>query len=104
MKTILVNYHLPQKPAKNEMIGQFTMAANAKFLGMPGLQSKQFCYDESTGDGLSVYLWETAEQAEAFARNFPASFRETFGVEPDITLHETLVLVDNRANDVLSAT
>lgn len=102
MKTILVNYNLPLRPPRAMMIEEFVDAANAKFKGMPGLHNKQFCYDESTGDGLSVYLWETDEQAEGFAASFVDSFRETFGVEPTVTLHPALVVVDNRAGDILS--
>ena len=58
MKTVLITYNLPGKPPRQAITEQFVGAANSIFKGLPGLMSKQFCYDETTGDGHSVYLWE----------------------------------------------
>ncbi len=102
MKTVLVDYHLPDTPPRSAIMEGFVGAANSMFKDMPGLLSKQFCYDENTGNGHSVYLWETQEKAEAFfSPAFFEHFHEVFGVEPTITYLDILVLVDNRVGDVV---
>ena len=98
MKTVLVTYHLPSKPPRAVILERFIGAANNIFKNLPGLLSKQFCYDETTGNGHSVYLWESQARAEEFfSPAFTQHFREAFGVEPTVTHLDILVLVDNRA-------
>ena len=102
MKTVLITYNLPGKPPRQAITENFVGAANNIFKGLPGLMSKQFCYDETTGDGHSVYLWESQEQAEEFfSPAFVEHFREVFGVDPTITYLDIPVLVDNRVGDVV---
>jgi heme-degrading monooxygenase HmoA len=102
MKTVLVNYNLPNTPPRAAVMEKFIGAAKNMFSGMDGLLSKQFTYDENTGDGLSVYLWDSAEKAEAFhGESFVTHFKETFGVDPIIEHRDILILVDNRAGDII---
>lgn len=102
MQTVLVSYCLPKAPPRRALLEKFVDAAHNIFKGLPGLLSKQFCYDETTGKGQSVYLWETREQAEAFfSPTFIEHFRETFGVEPTLAYLDILVLTDNRVGDVI---
>ena len=102
MQTVLVSYSLPKAPPRRALQEKFVDAANNIFKGLPGLLSKQFCYDETTGKGQSVYLWETREQAEEFfSPTFIEHFRETFGVEPTLAYLDILVLTDNRVGDVI---
>ena len=62
----------------------------------------QFCYDETTGGGHSVYLRESREQAEEFfSPAFVEHFREVFGVDPTIACLDIPVLVDNRDGDIV---
>lgn len=56
MQTVIVSYHLPNAPPRRALQQKFADAANNMFKGLPGLLSKQFCYDETTGKGQSVYL------------------------------------------------
>lgn len=102
MQTVLVSYHLPNAPPRRTLQEKFVDAANNIFKGLPGLLSKQFCYDETTGKGQSVYLWETREQAEEFfSPVFMEHFRDAFGVEPTLAYLDILVLTDNRVGDVI---
>lgn len=102
MQTVLVSYHLPKAPPRRALQEKFVDAAHNIFKGLPGLLSKQFCYDETTGEGQSVYLWETREQAEEFfSPTFMEHFRDTFGVEPTLAYLDILVLTDNRVGDVI---
>lgn len=102
MQTVLVSYCLPKAPPRRALQEKFVDAAHNIFKGLPGLLSKQFCYDEITGKGQSVYLWETREQAEAFfSPTFIEHFRDAFGVEPTLAYLDILVLTDNRVGDVI---
>lgn len=103
MKTVTVKYNLPGKPPRGAVMEKFVAAANGMFKGMNGLLNKQFTYDEKSGDGLSVYLWETSEMAETFhSESFVEHFKKTFGVKPTITHHDLLTFVDNRTGDILT--
>ena len=98
MKTVFVTYHLPNKPPRAVILEKFIGAANNIFKDLPGLLSKQFCYDETTGNGHSVYLWESQARAEEFfSPAFIQRFQDAFGVEPTVSYLDILVLVDNRA-------
>ena len=98
MKTVLITYCLPKKPPRAVILEKFIGAANNIFKDLPGLLSKQFCYDELTGNGHSVYLWESQARAEEFfSPAFIQRFRDAFGVEPTVSYLDILVLVDNRA-------
>ena len=66
MKTVLVTYHLPGKPPRAVILERFIGAANNIFKNLPGLLSKQFCYDETTGNGHSVYLWNPRHGRKSF--------------------------------------
>ena len=102
MQTVTVSYCLPNAPPRRALQQKFVDAANNMFKGLPGLLSKQFCYDETTGKGQSVYLWETREQAEEFfSPAFIEHFRAAFGVEPTLAYLDILVLTDNRVGDVV---
>ena len=102
MITVLITYNLPGKPPRKAITENFVKAANSIFKGLPGLMSKQFCYDQATGDGHSVYLWESRERAEEFfSPAFVEHFREVFGVDPTVTYLDIPVLVDNRVGDVV---
>ena len=102
MATVLVNYTLPQILPRLEVMKLFEKSIEI-FSGMDGLHSKQFCYDEKTGKGLSVYHWNSIEQAEAFfSPIFLKNFEAKFGAVPSYEIFDTLLLVDNRVGDTLT--
>ena len=83
------------------MVEKFKLAEN-RFRGMAGLQRKYFCYDEASGRGLSVYLWDSQAAAEAvFTEAFMSGFEASFGVRPSIRCIDTLMIVDNAADAVV---
>lgn len=65
------------------------------YQGRPGLVRKYICLDFDNGYGCGIYLWETRQQAEQFFTFARAKIREQTGSEPEITLLETPVIVDN---------
>ncbi|HEX4437238.1 MAG TPA: hypothetical protein VH061_10635 [Solirubrobacteraceae bacterium] len=75
-----------------------SVAENARgvFEGMPGLRSKAFTIDDARQRARNLYVWESADAAEAF---FSEAMRERvtglYGVEPTIDFVEVAQLVDN---------
>lgn len=70
------------------------------YKGRPGLVRKYICLNVDEGWGCGVYLWETRELAEAFFAFARPIIREQTGADPEITILETPVVVDNLAGTV----
>lgn len=64
---------------------------------------KQISLDLDRGEGMSVYLWKERAAAEAFYAMARPILKQQTGHEPEISLHETHVLVDNEAGTVVFA-
>lgn len=95
MITAIVEYTLPAPASRQTMCDRFK-AAERKFRGLPGLERKYFCYSETTGSGLSVYVWPSRAAAEAFfTPDFVAGFEKSFGTPPRIRYFDTLMIIDN---------
>ncbi len=97
MITALVQFKVKDGTTRDEV---FTNMKNVapKFEGMPGLIRKNFVFDGERGIGGGVYTWETREAAEkVYAEGGPwrEAIRNLYGDEPDITMFETPVSVDN---------
>lgn len=102
MATVLVKYKLPNIPPRDVVMGLFEKSATEIFKDMEGLYSKQFCYDEKTGEGLSVYHWASREHAEGFfTPEFIANFKVKFGADPHHEIYDTYLMLDNRAGDMV---
>lgn len=101
MITAILEYSLAAPAARSTLVEKFKMA-ESRFRGLAGLQRKYFCYDENSGRGLSVYLWDSKAAAEAvFTEAFIGGFEASFGVRPSIRYIDTLMIVDNAADEVL---
>ena len=77
-----------------------------KFEGVAGLIRTNFVFNGKRGIGGGVYTWETREAAEkVYAEGGPwrEAIRTLYGVEPDSTIFETPVIVDNEQNEIKSA-
>jgi hypothetical protein len=100
MITAIVEYKLPTTLPRDQVQGIFKMA-EGKFRGMDGLEKKYFTYDEKTGQGLSVYFWSSLEKAQqCFTPEFAAEFESIFKAKPSIKYMDTLMLIDNIADQV----
>jgi len=64
--TVIVNYSFPKKMSRSETLERFKQAAET-FVGMDGLNSKQFIYDELSGKCFSVYNWEPVKKPKLFS-------------------------------------
>ena len=102
MVTVLVKYKTPRNFTREEITEILQLGAEHMFKGMQHLHSKQFCFDIETSEGLSVYLWDSMENAQAFfTEDFLESFKQGMGAVPTVEYFETILAVDNRVGDIL---
>ena len=102
MVTVIVKYKTPKTYTQEEISAMLQLGAEHMFKGMPHLLNKQFCFDIATSEGLSVYLWDSWENAEAFFNDeFLESFKQGMGAVPTLEYYETILTVDNRAGDIV---
>lgn len=73
------------------------------YQGQAALIRKQISLDFQRNEGVSVYLWQERGPAEAFYEMARPILRQQTGAEPEISLHETYVLVDNSSGEVIGA-
>ena len=104
MITVIVKYKPAKTYAREEIATMLKAGAEHMFKGMPHLLSKQFCFDVNTNEGLSVYLWDSRASAEAFfTPEFLEGFEQSMGAVPSVEYCDTVVVVDNRAGEVLES-
>ncbi len=105
MITAIVQFKVSSDTTREQVFENMKNVA-PKFQNMPGLIRKNFLFDGDRGIGGGVYTWETREAAEAvYAEGGPwrEAIRNLYGVEPEITIFETPVLVDNAVGEIRSA-
>lgn len=102
MTTVICTYQLPVPKSREQVMAIFKMAAETVFKDLDGLNSKQFCYDETTGKGLSVYNWISKDAAEQFfySPDFVKNFEAGLGTIPNLEILDALLVVDNRVGDI----
>jgi hypothetical protein len=97
MITALVQFKVKEGTTRDEVFANMQNVAS-KFEGMPGLIRKNFVFDGDRSVGGGVYTWENREAAEkVYIEGGPwrTAIRNLYGVDPDITIFETPVIVDN---------
>lgn len=95
MISVIFSYTLPIKKSKDEMLELFKHA-EPMFRGMNGLQRKTFCYDEASGQGMSLYQWDSEQTAAiCFAPSFLQKFEDAFGTKPQVSTMPVLFTIDN---------
>lgn len=105
MITALVQFKVKEGTTRDEVFNNMRNVA-PKFEGMAGLIRKNFVFDGANGIGGGVYTWENRETAEkVYAEGGPwrAAIRNLYGVDPDITIFETPVIVDNEVGKIRTA-
>jgi hypothetical protein len=105
MITAIVQFKVPAGTPRAQVFENMQKAA-PRFQGMPGLIRKNFLFDEARGIGGGVYTWESREAAEkVYAEGGPwrEAIRTLYGVDPEITIYETPVIVDNAVNEIQTA-
>ncbi len=102
MITAIVQFKLPAGTSPAQAAELFNASA-PNYRGVPGLIRKYYLLgDDGTGGG--AYLWESRAAADAlYTEEWRAMIAGRFGAEPRITFYETPVVVDNSADEVITA-
>lgn len=103
MITAIVNFKLPAGTTAAQAAELFKGSA-PKYHRLKGLIRKYYLFDPATLTGGGVYLWENRAAAEAvYTPQWRAYIKERYGMEPDIRLFETSVIVDNKTDRIEQA-
>ena len=104
MITALVQFKVKDGTTRDEVLTNMNAAA-PRFEGMPGLIRKNFLFDGDRGVGGGVYTWENREAAEkVYAEGGPwrEAIRSAYGMDPEITIFETPIIIDNEQGEIKS--
>lgn len=99
MLTAIVRFKLRPGLDLNTMLAEIAEQVPL-YQSQPALVRKQISLDPTRVEGVSVYLWRDRAAAEQFFAMARPILREQTGAEPDITLLDTQVIVDNAAGEV----
>lgn len=102
MITAIVEFKLPQAITTPQARKIFLSTA-PKYQGMPGLIRKYYFLtpDGTTAGG--IYLWQSQEDADRlYTGEWKAFVRGKYGSDPVVNFLETLVVVDNVSNEIIS--
>jgi len=105
MITAIVQFKVAGDVGREQVLTNMRNVA-PRFETVPGLIRKNFLFDEARGIGGGVYTWETREAADTLYAEGGAwrqAIRDLYGVEPEITIFETPVIVDNAVGEIQSA-
>ena len=103
MITAIVQFPLPSGTTLEQARDAFEGSA-PKYRGLAGLVRKYYLFNSDTRVGGGCYLWESREAAEAFYDDAWKRFIfERYGAEPNITMFETPVIVDNAVETAAAA-
>jgi hypothetical protein len=101
MTGVTVTFQYDENSFDRQRLEGIAEQARPTFEGLPGLRLKAFTIDEAGFRAVNLYLWESADAAQAF---FGDELRERvtglYGVAPAIEFLEVATLVDNAAAPV----
>lgn len=102
MITVIAEFKLPQ-PISNLQARDIFLSTAPKYQGMPGLIRKYYFLAK---DGIKIggiYLWQSQKDADnMYSDEWKAFVRDKYGSDPTLTYLETLVVVDNVLNEIVS--
>ena len=102
MITALVRFPLPAGTTRDAAKALYEASAPV-YRAAPGLVRKYYLFDETPSGG-GVYLWRDRASAEAFyTPEWRAGLKARLGAEPEVTLFETPVIVDNVLGETVAA-
>jgi hypothetical protein len=103
MITVIVEFELPQSITNNQARDIFLSTA-PKYQGMPGLIRKYYFLTLNGTKAGGIYLWQSREDADhLYTDEWKAFVRGKYGSDPTLIFLETLVVVDNVLNEVISS-
>lgn len=102
MITAIVKFRLPAPMTPDEAKEIFRTTAPI-YRKMPGLLRKAYILGDDGEMAGGVYLWDSREAAEqAYGADWRRRMAQRYGAEPEVTLFETPVVVDNIAGSIIA--
>lgn len=78
-----VRFHVEKMPPKvNKVFSLFTIPF---FVGLVGFRSKIWLLDETSGDWMGIYEWQTVEDARSYSKSFAMRFMTNRSVEGSVS-------------------
>lgn len=100
MITEIVTFDLPKGISRAEVMEKYRQTAPA-WLENPDLIRKNYFFDEARSIGGGVYVWKSPEAAEKWhGEEYQQRIQELYGSEVTMTRFDTLLVVDNVAQEV----
>lgn len=96
-----VTFKLPESMTREQLLAKYERTV-PQWRQNPDLILKSYLYDASESIGGGLYIWKNRAAAEAaHDPEWRLQFSERWGTEPEITIVETLIVVDNLAQATL---
>jgi hypothetical protein len=93
--TETVYFNLPTGISREEVLAKYRQTAPA-WSKNQDLVQKYYFFDESKNLGGGVYIWKTLDAAKHWhGAEYQARIKALYGSEPQITYHDTLLVIDN---------
>lgn len=103
MLTAIVRFRLKPGEDRAGALAEIDKTIPLYQAAAPALVRKAIHLDVENGIGTSVYLWSDRSAAERFFEMAKANIKAATGFEPDVTLMDVDVLVDNDSGVVTRA-
>lgn len=95
MISVIFSYTLPAKKTQAAMLEIFKHA-EPTFKRLQGLKRKTFCYEEVSGQGMSLYQWDREQSAAVcFSPAFLQKFEDAFGTKPVVSMMPIVFAIEN---------
>jgi hypothetical protein len=102
MITAITTFRLA-KPITREEARSIFLSTAPKYQGVAGLFRKCYVLSEDGSTAGGIHLWKSRAEAEAmYTESWRDFVREKYGTDPSVTYFESLVVVDNVTNQILS--
>jgi hypothetical protein len=103
MITVITQFTFPRS-VPLERGREASLGSAARYRGVPGLIRKYYTLAADGMSGGGIYLWKSREDADRMynSEEWRAFVRQKYGSEPTFTYLETLVVVDNVRNEIVS--
>jgi hypothetical protein len=96
-----VTFRLPQEMTRAGLIKKYRQTV-PKWRENQNLLQKSYIYDPSEPLGGGIYIWKNKVAAEQWHDSkWRAQFAKRWDTEPKIEFYETLIVVDNIAQEII---
>ena len=100
MITVIVNFKLPDRMTREEIISKFEQTVQ-KWQDNQDLIRKNYLIDHDRRIAGGVYLWKEKIHADIWlGAEFRKMVKENYGEEPTFQYFETPIVIDNVASDI----